>query len=109
MKALYQAYDHDDVAMEDFAGVMLDDLYRVETTFDKNLWVYKLLQSDEVRQDAHVVVILRLYQQVIGAPSVPVLRGGHGIGLFLALAGESVDALVTPELRDVLTNCRAEA
>ena len=27
MKTLYKAYDQDDVAMEDFAGVTLDDLY----------------------------------------------------------------------------------
>ena len=27
VKTLYEAYDQDDVAMEDFAGVTLDDLY----------------------------------------------------------------------------------
>ena len=27
MKTLYEAYDQDDVAMEDIAGVTLDDLY----------------------------------------------------------------------------------
>ena len=33
--------------MEDFAGVTLDDLYRVETTFETNVCVYKLVESDE--------------------------------------------------------------
>ena len=32
---MYEAYDQDDVAMEDLAGVTLNDLYRVETTFKK--------------------------------------------------------------------------
>ena len=46
-----------------------------------------------VRQDAHVAVLVRLYQQEPGAPSVPVLRDGHRH--YLALAGESVDATRT--------------
>ena len=37
----------DDVPMEEFAGVTLDDLYRVETTFQTNVCVYKLVESDD--------------------------------------------------------------
>ena len=43
---LYEAYDQDDVAMENFAGVTLADLYRIETTFETNVCVYKLVESD---------------------------------------------------------------
>lgn len=32
--------------MEVFVGVMLDDLYRVETTSEKNVCVYKLVELD---------------------------------------------------------------
>ena len=32
--------------MEEFAGVTLDDLYRIETTFQTNMCVYKLVKSD---------------------------------------------------------------
>ena len=32
--------------MEEFAGVTLDDLYRVETTFQTNTCVYKLVKPD---------------------------------------------------------------
>ena len=46
VKRLYEAYDQDDVAMEDFAGVMLDDHFRVMTTFETNVRVYKLVESD---------------------------------------------------------------
>ena len=47
MKTLYETYDQDNVAMEDFAGVMLDYLYHVETTFQTNVCVYKLVETDE--------------------------------------------------------------
>ena len=43
---LYEAYDRDHVPIEEFAGVTLDDLYRVETTFQTNVCVYKLVKSD---------------------------------------------------------------
>ena len=33
--------------MEEFAGVTLDDLYRVDTTFQTNVCVYKLVESDD--------------------------------------------------------------
>ena len=46
MKTLYEAYDQADVPMEEFAGVKLDDLYRVETTFQTNVCVYKLVKPD---------------------------------------------------------------
>ena len=47
VKTLYEMYDRDDgVPMQDFTGVTLDDLYRVETTFKTNVCVYKLVKSD---------------------------------------------------------------
>ena len=46
VKMLYKAYDQDDVPMEEFDGVTLDDLYRVETTFETNVCVYKLVKPD---------------------------------------------------------------
>ena len=46
VKTLYEAYDRDHVPMEEFAGVTLDDLYRVETTFQTNVCVYKLVKPD---------------------------------------------------------------
>ena len=46
MKTLYEAYDQDDVPMEEFDGVTLDDLYRVETTFQTNVCMYKLVKLD---------------------------------------------------------------
>ena len=46
VKTLYEAYDQDDVPMEEFAGVTLDDLYRVVTTFQTNVCVYKLVKPD---------------------------------------------------------------
>ena len=46
VKKLYEAYDQDDVPMEEFAGIKLDYLYRVETTFQTNVCVYKLVKPD---------------------------------------------------------------
>ena len=47
VKTLYEMYDRDDgVPMQDFTGVTLDDLYRVEIMFKKNVCVYKLVKSD---------------------------------------------------------------
>ena len=48
--------------------VVVDDAYEIQ--------INKILRS-AVHQDAHVAVLLRLYEQVPGAPSVPVLRDGH--------------------------------
>ena len=45
-ETLYEAYDQDDVPMEKFAGVTLDDIYRDETTFQTNVCVYKLVKRD---------------------------------------------------------------
>ena len=42
VKMLYEAYNQDDVPMEESAGVTLYDLYRVETTFPTN----KLVKPD---------------------------------------------------------------
>ena len=47
VKTLYEMYDRDDrVPMQDFTGVTLDDLYRVEIMFKTNVCVYKLVKSD---------------------------------------------------------------
>ena len=46
VKTLYEAYAQDDVPMEEFAGVTMDDLYRVETTFQTNVCVYSLVKPD---------------------------------------------------------------
>ena len=46
VKTLYEAYDQDGVPMEEFAGVKMDDLYRVETTFQTNVCVYSLVKRD---------------------------------------------------------------
>ena len=46
VKTLYETYDQDHVPMEEFAGVTLDDLYRVETTFQTNVCVYKIVKPD---------------------------------------------------------------
>ena len=46
MKTLYEAYAQDGVPMEEFAGVTMDDLYRVETTFQTNVCVYSLVKPD---------------------------------------------------------------
>ena len=49
---LYETYKQDDdVPMEEFAGVTLDDLYRIETTFQTNVCVYKLVESDNDDDD----------------------------------------------------------
>ena len=46
VKTLYEAYDRDNVPMEEFATVTLDDLYRTETTFQTNVCVYKLVKQE---------------------------------------------------------------
>ena len=46
MKMLYETCDQDDVPMEECVGVTLDDPYRVETTFETNVCVYKLVKPD---------------------------------------------------------------
>ena len=46
VKTLYETYDRDHVPMEEFARVTLDDLYRVETTFQTNVCVYQLVKPD---------------------------------------------------------------
>ena len=46
VKTLYEAYDQDGVPMEEFAGIKMEDLYRVETTFQTNVCVYSLVKPD---------------------------------------------------------------
>ena len=60
-----------------------------------------------VRQVAHTAVLLRLRRHIPGRTTVRVLRDGYGQGLFF-LAGDSVDDLVTPELREHYFRHRAE-
>ena len=49
---LYETYKQDDdVSMEEFVGVTLDDLYRIETTFQTNVCAYKLVESDDDDDD----------------------------------------------------------
>jgi len=50
VKALYDRYtqdDKDDVAVENVTGVTMRDLYRVGKTFETNVCVYKLVESEE--------------------------------------------------------------
>ena len=45
---LYETYKQDDdVPMEELAGVTLEDLYSVDTTFQTYVCVYKLFESDD--------------------------------------------------------------
>ena len=43
---LYETYNQDHVPIERFAGITLEDLYRIETTFQTNVCVYKLVKPD---------------------------------------------------------------
>ena len=83
--------------------VVVDDAYEIEmnkktVTYARTRWILR----SAIRQDA---VLLRLYQQIHGTPSVPVLRDGHRQCLF---GGESVDDIVTPELREHFFRHRSE-
>ena len=46
VETLYATYAQDGVSMAAFAGVTMDDLYRVETTFETNVCVYSLVKPD---------------------------------------------------------------
>ena len=46
VETLYATYAQDGVPMAAFAGVTMDDLYRVETTFETNVCVYSLVKPD---------------------------------------------------------------
>ena len=46
VETLYATYAQDGVPMAAFAGVTMDDLYRVETTFQTNVCVYSLVPPD---------------------------------------------------------------
>ena len=46
VETLYATYAQDGVPMAAFAGVTMDDLYRVETTFETNVCVYRLVKPD---------------------------------------------------------------
>ena len=48
VKYLYETYHQDDdIPIEEFAGVALYDLYRAETTFQTNVCVCRLVESDD--------------------------------------------------------------
>ena len=56
---LYETYKQDDdVPMEEFAGITLEDLYRIETTFQTNVCVYKLVESDDDDDDGKKIAEL---------------------------------------------------
>ena len=46
VETLYATYAQDGVPKAAFAGVTMDDLYRVETTFETNVCVYSLVKPD---------------------------------------------------------------
>ena len=50
---LYAKYSHEDV--HDFAGVTLEDLYKIEATFDVNVVVYKLVATGNEKTMAEIV------------------------------------------------------
>ena len=57
---LYETYKQDDdVPMEEFAGVTLEDLYRIETTFQTNVCVYKLVESDDDDDGKKIAELVR--------------------------------------------------
>ena len=47
MKMLYKAYNQENIPIEEFAGITLEELYRIENTFETKVCVYKLVKSDE--------------------------------------------------------------
>ena len=51
--ALYAEYT--DTPVHDFAGVTLDDLSKIEATFDVNVWVYKLVPTGNEKTKAEIV------------------------------------------------------
>ena len=58
VKTLYEAYDQDHVPMKEFAGVTLVDLYRIETTFQTNVCVYKLIKPN-AEDDKSIAELVR--------------------------------------------------
>ena len=50
---LYAKYSHEDV--HDFAGVTLEDLFKIEATFDVNVVVYKLVATGNEKTMAEIV------------------------------------------------------
>ena len=55
---LYETYNQVHVPIERFAGIKLDDLYRIETTFQTNVCVYKLVVSDDDDDDGKKIAEL---------------------------------------------------
>ena len=53
MATLYAKYSHEDV--HDFAGVTLEDLSKIEATFDVNVVVYKLVATGNEKTMAEIV------------------------------------------------------
>ena len=47
--------EYSDEDVHDFTGVTLDDLYRVETKFKTNVFVYKLVETLEEKTTAELV------------------------------------------------------
>ena len=55
---LYESYNQDHVPIERFVGITLEDLYRIETTFQTNVCVYKLVESDDDDDDGKKIAEL---------------------------------------------------
>ena len=55
---LYETYNQDHVPIERFVGITLEDLYRIETTFQTNVCVYKLVESDDDDDDGKKIAEL---------------------------------------------------
>ena len=55
---LYETYNQDHVPIEGFVGVTLDEIYRIETTFQTNVCVYKLVESDDDDDDGKKIAEL---------------------------------------------------
>ena len=60
VKTLYKAYNQNNIILkEEFAGVMLEELYRIESTFETNVCVYKLVKSDDAEDGKSTAELVR--------------------------------------------------
>ena len=59
VKTLYKAHNQDNIPIEEFAGVTLNDLYRVDSTFEMKVCVYKLVKSDDAEDGKSTTELVR--------------------------------------------------
>ena len=59
MKTLYNGYNQDNIPIEEFAGVTLEELYRIESTFQTNVCVYKLVKSVDAEDGKSAAKLVR--------------------------------------------------